>query len=84
MINLKEPDSRNARIILRGKPMGKAEFLLIKNTINTEKSNVLSTMSKFWLFCEKVEVSCLNFWDEACWFLSLRVFGQLYSSLLLQ
>ena len=28
-------------------------------------------------------VSCLNFWDEACWFLSLRVFGLLSSSLLL-
>ena len=27
--------------------------------------------------------SCLNFWDEAWWFLSLRVFGQLSSSLLL-
>ena len=26
---------------------------------------------------------CLNFWDEACWFLSLRVFGLLSSSLLL-
>ena len=28
-------------------------------------------------------VSCLNFWDKACWFLSLRVFGLLSSSLLL-
>ena len=28
-------------------------------------------------------ISCLNFWDEACWFLSLRVFGLLSSSLLL-
>ena len=28
-------------------------------------------------------VSCLNFWDEACWFLSLRVFGPLSSSLML-
>ena len=27
--------------------------------------------------------SCLNFWDEAWWFLSLRVFGLLSSSLLL-
>ena len=27
--------------------------------------------------------SCLNFWDEAYWFLSLRVFGLLSSSLLL-
>ena len=27
--------------------------------------------------------NCLNFWDEAWWFLSLRVFGQLSSSLLL-
>ena len=27
--------------------------------------------------------SCLNFWDEACWFLSLRVFGLLSSPLLL-
>ena len=27
--------------------------------------------------------SCLSFWDEAWWFLSLRVFGQLSSSLLL-
>ena len=28
-------------------------------------------------------VSCLNFWDEAWWLLSLRVFGQLSSFLLL-
>ena len=28
-------------------------------------------------------LSCLNFWDEAWWFLSLRVFGLLSSSLLL-
>ena len=28
-------------------------------------------------------IRCLNFWDEACWFLSLRVFGLLFSSLLL-
>ena len=27
-------------------------------------------------------LSCLNFWDEAWWFLSLRVFGLLSSSLL--
>ena len=26
-------------------------------------------------------ISCLHFWDEACWFLSLRVFGLLSSSL---
>ena len=31
----------------------------------------------------RLYVSCLNFWDEACWFLSLRVFGLLSSSLLL-
>ena len=30
-----------------------------------------------------ISISCLNFWNEACWFLSLRVFGQLFSSLLL-
>ena len=28
-------------------------------------------------------ISCLNFWDEACWFLSLSFFGLLSSSLLL-
>ena len=28
-------------------------------------------------------LSCLNFWDEACWFLSLRFFRLLSSSLLL-
>ena len=28
-------------------------------------------------------ISCLNFWDETCWFLSLRVFELLSSSLLL-
>ena len=28
-------------------------------------------------------ISCLNFWDEVWWFLSLRVFGLLSSSLLL-
>ena len=35
------------------------------------------------LFVEIVIISCLNFWDEACWFLSLRVFGLLSSSSLL-
>ena len=30
-----------------------------------------------------VGISCLNFWDEACWLLSWRVFGLLSSSLLL-
>ena len=30
-----------------------------------------------------LNISCLNFWDEAWWFLSLRVFGLLSSSLLL-
>ena len=30
-----------------------------------------------------VKISCLNFWDEAWWFLSLKVFGLLSSSLLL-
>ena len=30
-----------------------------------------------------VDISCLNFWDETWWFLSLRVFGLLSSSLLL-
>ena len=30
-----------------------------------------------------ITISCLNFWDEAWWFLSLRVFGLLPSSLLL-
>ena len=30
-----------------------------------------------------IVVNCLNFWDEAWWFLSLRVFGLLSSSLLL-
>ena len=29
------------------------------------------------------KINCLNFWDEACWFLSLRVFGLLSSTLLL-
>ena len=31
----------------------------------------------------RLDISCLNFWDEAWWFLSLRVFGLLSSSLLL-
>ena len=31
----------------------------------------------------KPDISCLNFWDEAWWFLSLRIFGLLSSSLLL-
>ena len=39
-------------------------------------------VSKYFLkiFCF---ISCLNFWDEIWWFLSLRVFGLLSSSLLL-
>ena len=28
-------------------------------------------------------ISCLNFWDEAWWYLSLRIFGLLFSSLFL-
>ena len=39
-------------------------------------SEVLQIMTTFCF-------SCLNFWDEACWFLSLRCFGLLSSSLLL-
>ena len=39
---------------------------------------------RFMLFPrELAQISCLNFWDDACWFLSLRVFGLLSSSLLL-
>ena len=30
-----------------------------------------------------IYLSCRNFWDKACWFLSLRVFGLLSTSLLL-
>ena len=30
-----------------------------------------------------MDLSCLNFWDKACWFLSLRFFRLLSSSLLL-
>ena len=33
--------------------------------------------------CFSKKIPCLNFWDEACWFLSLRFFGLLSSSLLL-
>ena len=35
------------------------------------------------LMLEILNISCLKFWDEAWWFLSLRVFGLLSSSLLL-
>ena len=34
-------------------------------------------------FVDPIYICCLNFWDEACWFLSLRFFGLLSSSLLL-
>ena len=38
----------------------------------------------FWIYHFVLfDGSCLNFWDEACWFLSLRFFGLLSSSLLL-
>ena len=36
-----------------------------------------------YVFLIIVIISCLNFWDESCWFLSLRVFRLLSSSLLL-
>ena len=32
-------------------------------------------------FVQAFKISCLNFWDEACWFLSFRFFGLLSSSL---
>ena len=35
------------------------------------------------LCVNKNYTSCLNFWDETCWFLLLRFFGLLSSSLLL-
>ena len=31
------------------------------------------------MFLTLTHISCLNFWDEACWFLSLRFFGLLSS-----
>ena len=34
-------------------------------------------------FSHSFRFSCLHFWNEACWFLSLRVFGLFSSSLLL-
>ncbi len=49
-------------------------------------------MNHLWIICipqkylktfNCVQVSCLNFWDEVCWFLSLKVFRLLSSSLLL-
>ena len=47
-------------------------FVLIRNIWNS------LTMWLNWIV-----ISCLNFWDEACWSLSLRFFGLLSSSLLL-
>ena len=42
--------------------------------------NTLLIRPLAWLY---IIISCLNFWDEACWFLSLRFFRLLSSSLLL-
>ena len=45
-------------------------YLTSPNPFKSEEQNIWDT-------------SCVNFWDEACWFLSLRVFGLLFSALLL-
>ena len=37
----------------------------------------------FWILTSLMDISYLNFWDKAWWFLSLRVFGLLSSFLLL-
>ena len=53
-----------------------------------KKNNQKTKMGRKTLLCtiqaiNKQNLCCLIFWDEACWFLSLRVFGLLSSSLLL-
>ena len=49
---------------------------ILTNGTSTNKNKVLENET------HKI-LSCLNFWDEACWFLSLKFFGLLSSSLLL-
>ena len=46
--------------------------------VNTNYSYLINERSLEYLF----KISSLNFWDKAWWFLSLRVFGLLSSSLL--
>ena len=41
-------------------------FRLVRNLLNNTKKKKLYTT---------FDISCLNFWDEAWWFLSLRIFG---------
>ena len=45
--------------------------------------NLSHTQRKFYSIKSMRELSCLNFWDEAWWFLSFKVFRLLSSSLLL-
>ena len=49
-----------------------------------QRKVMYATLEKLSLFWNRVDnISCLNFWDEAWWFLSLWNFGLLLSSLLL-
>ena len=54
-------------------------FVVITFVLLFLAESPLSPLSGF----EASNLSCLNFWDEACWFLSLTVFGLLSLSLLL-
>ena len=54
----------------------------IKGKKAKEGEGVLKVVITIW-YEFRIFLSCLNFWDEAWWILSLRVFGLLSSSLLL-
>ena len=60
----------------------KFNFPAYLNLINRDKNNTPAS-SFYGFFLLRNLASCLNFWDKAYWFLSLRVFGLLSSSLLL-
>ena len=56
---------------------------LIPNPVYKYIMNIICKHIFLIKFLNKPKLSCPNFWDEAWWFLSLRVFGLLSSSLLL-
>ena len=72
-------------------------FLLLPNKGESIKTSLIFTHSRCInafskdmseklnvdILVQDMNLGCLNFWNDSCWFLSLRVFGLLSSSLLL-
>ena len=66
-----------------GRPYPSAEMQSVYSTAPADLARKQSEQYTSKNCCGETELCCLNFWDEAWWFLSLRVFGLLFSSLLL-